>query len=282
MKMFGDKKARRSQILLQHLQPATTLQQATTTTNISAQSFISKQDTCGIVGFVSKEKDDDQANKYLMEGLFILQNRGYDSAGIATIDTDKSKLTISKYASLHTTSDALQRLKTGIGKHAGHNIGIAHTRWATHGAKTDTNAHPHTDRLDRIALVHNGVIENSNELREELHKKFNITCKSETDTEVIAQLIGHYLDQKKTLVEAIQASLERLEGTWGLVIISKVFYFYKFTLFRTTQNDSLPCVMAHHCSLVCLVVKCLLPVRLRHLPDIPRKWWHWKMEKLLF
>jgi glucosamine--fructose-6-phosphate aminotransferase (isomerizing) len=98
-------------------------------------------------------------------------------------------------------------------------VGIGHTRWATHGGKTDQNAHPHTDAKNRLALVHNGVIENANVLRQEL-QAYGIIFKSETDTEVIAQLIGRSLDDGLELTEAVKKALSRLEGTWGIAIIS--------------------------------------------------------------
>lgn len=102
----------------------------------------------------------------------------------------------------------------------GHSVGIAHTRWATHGGKTDENAHPHTDSSGKIALVHNGTINNANELRRELQAlghKFT----SQTDTEVIAKLIGHYYEQDKgcSVKEATEKALQRCDGTWGLGII---------------------------------------------------------------
>lgn len=170
---------------------------------------------CGIVGFIGKEP----SVRYLMEGLRILENRGYDSAGISTV-SNSGELVTTKFASLGTTSDAIDRLESSLDKHNGNVMGIAHTRWATHGGKTDQNAHPHQDAKNRIALVHNGVIENSSQLRKELESK-GIVFRSETDTEVIAQLIGTYLDNGLRLQEALHETLKRLEGTWGLAIISK-------------------------------------------------------------
>lgn len=174
---------------------------------------------CGIIGFVGTEQS---ALPFLLEGLTILQNRGYDSAGVATVDKNKGSLTTCKFASMASTSDSIDRLKVGAqGIHGDNKIGIAHTRWATHGGKTDANAHPHLDYLDRVAVVHNGVIENYAELREELNKDHKIPFRSETDTEVIAQMVGHYLDQNLSFVDAVKRTLTRLEGTWGLVFIHK-------------------------------------------------------------
>eukprot|EP01132_Coremiostelium_polycephalum_P007881 gene7881-9700_t len=172
-------------------------------------------DTCGIIGFVGKE----EAINYLLEGLSILENRGYDSAGVTTI-TPNNELVTSKFASLNTTSDAISRLKANSHVHKGHIIGIAHTRWATHGGKTDKNAHPHHDDKNRVAVVHNGVIENNIALKEEIEKK-GIQFRSETDTEVIAQLIGVYMDQGLPVVDAIKETQKRLQGTWGIVIVCK-------------------------------------------------------------
>lgn len=172
---------------------------------------------CGIVAFVGKK---DSANNYLLEGLHILQNRGYDSAGMATINPQTHEISVTKYASVGSTSDSIDLLKKHATSHEGDTVGIAHTRWATHGGKTDANAHPHMDYKNRIALVHNGTIENSGELKEEL-EKHGIKFRSETDTEVIAQLIGHYLDKQLPLLDAVKQTLGRLEGTWGLAIISK-------------------------------------------------------------
>lgn len=168
---------------------------------------------CGIIGFVGNE---DSVN-YLIDGLCILENRGYDSAGIATISPEKT-LTATKFAS-RGTSDAIATLKEHGAAHVGHKLGIGHTRWATHGGKTDANAHPHLDAKNRVAVVHNGVIENYQELKGEL-QAHGITFKSETDTEVIAQLIGKFLDDGLALPDAVKAALQKLEGTWGLGVVS--------------------------------------------------------------
>jgi len=173
-------------------------------------------EACGIVGYIGGE----EAVGYLLEGIHILQNRGYDSAGVATLDPSGS-IHITKFASLGTTSDSVEMLKAEApGRHKEHHSGIGHTRWATHGGKTDENAHPHADYKNRVAIVHNGTIENSEEIKDFLVSK-GIPFKSQTDTEVIAQLIGHHLDQGKKLMPAVQAALSQLEGTWGLCILSR-------------------------------------------------------------
>ena len=172
---------------------------------------------CGIVAFVG----DEPAVPFLLEGLHILQNRGYDSAGLATINIETGQIVTSKYASAGSTSDCIDLLaQKAPPKHGHDETGIAHTRWATHGGKTDANAHPHSDSKNRIALVHNGTIENSGELKAELQNQ-GVVFKSQTDTEVIAQMVGWYLDQHFTIMEAVQKTLARLEGTWGLAIIHK-------------------------------------------------------------
>lgn len=168
---------------------------------------------CGIVGFVGNE----DAVNYLTDGLTILENRGYDSAGIATMEHN-GVITVSKFAS-KDTADAIATLKAAAGHHVGHTIGIGHTRWATHGGKTDANAHPHMDRLHRVAVVHNGVIENAHALRAEL-TALGIPFTSETDTEVIPQMIGRYMDEGAGVMDAVTHTLARLEGTWGLAIIA--------------------------------------------------------------
>lgn len=172
---------------------------------------------CGIVAYIGTE----QAVDFLLEGLHILQSRGYDSAGVTTFDPSKNQLMTTKYASKGSTSDCIALVtKEAPTNHNQHVVGIAHTRWATHGGKTDQNAHPHLDHKNRIGIVHNGTIENASTLKQELQAT-GIKFRSETDTEVIVQLISFYLDQKMPLLEAVKTALARLEGTWGIVVISK-------------------------------------------------------------
>ncbi|EDR23188.1 glucosamine--fructose-6-phosphate aminotransferase [isomerizing], putative [Entamoeba dispar SAW760] len=180
--------------------------------NIRPKEFPKK--CCGIVGYVGN----DSCSKYLFEGLMILQNRGYDSAGIASINNNK-QLIVTKYASEGSTSDSLKILEGHLNEHQNNTIGIAHTRWATHGSKTNINAHPHCDQHNRIALVHNGVIQNYAEIKTELCKK-GIKFISETDSEVIAQLIGYYLDQGESLIGSLKKCEQKMIGTWGVVIVS--------------------------------------------------------------
>ncbi|NBS69550.1 glutamine--fructose-6-phosphate transaminase (isomerizing) [bacterium] len=170
---------------------------------------------CGIIGFVGNE----DCVSYLLDGLSILENRGYDSAGVATLGANGT-MTVSKFASKSASSaDAIARLRKEAARHVGHGLGIGHTRWATHGGKTDANAHPHMDQKKRVSVVHNGVIENYAPLKKQLMDK-GVPFLSETDTEVIAQLIGVALDEGRDLPDAVRHALQQLEGTWGLAVLS--------------------------------------------------------------
>jgi glucosamine--fructose-6-phosphate aminotransferase (isomerizing) len=182
----------------------------------SAALFLSTQsDACGILAYVG---DEDPALQHLLDALRVLQRSGYDSAGIATIQPG-SGISVTKYA--NGAKDAVERVRIEAPeKHSLHKIGVVHTRWATHGAKTDENAHPILDQKGRIAIVHNGTLENSKGLKDELLKK-GVQFATQTDTEVIAQLIGTYLDEGLDLEDAFNKSLARLEGTWGIVMIAK-------------------------------------------------------------
>lgn len=176
---------------------------------------------CGIFGFIGFEC----CFKYGIYGLKQLQNRGYDSAGACGI-TLNNKFVLRKFAST-SNLDSITKLNEFHDDFIDCNTGIFHTRWATHGAKNDINAHPHLDYKNRIALVHNGIIENYYDLKIELETNYGIKHKSETDSEVIANLISVYYDEfknsnnnyKKYMKQAIMKALSRLQGTWALVIL---------------------------------------------------------------
>lgn len=172
---------------------------------------------CGIIAYLG---DEPIASSVIMKALDIMQPRGYDSAGIATIH-NRQELRVSKYASdAVKVSDALDRLRVNISPaHDNSNIGIGHTRWRTHGGLSDVNAHPHCDHKNRIALVHNGTITNMDEILRLLLSQ-GLQPKSETDTEIIALLIGWYLDEGHPLIEAVKLALSRLKGTWGIALVS--------------------------------------------------------------
>ncbi len=161
---------------------------------------------CGIVGYVGFR----EAEPILVEGLRRLEYRGYDSSGLATLSGND--LHVRKRAG--RIGDLVQYLqeKPAPGCH-----GISHTRWATHGPATDANAHPHIGGDNLVAVVHNGVIENYAEIKARL-KADGVSFKSDTDTEVIAQLIAHHLNGD--LVEAVRKALALLKGTYGLAVVS--------------------------------------------------------------
>ena len=164
---------------------------------------------CGIVGFAGRE----QAVPILLDGLERLEYRGYDSAGIAVI-SDEKKLRVKK------SKGRLQVLRDMIrgGKSIEGTIGIGHTRWATHGEPNDSNAHPHLSGDGKIAVVHNGIIENYVELRDFLLSQ-GYTFRSETDTEVVTQLIAFYYAECGNALEAVFRVLRRIEGAYALGIL---------------------------------------------------------------
>ena len=161
---------------------------------------------CGIVGYIGPR----QAAGLLLEGLRRLEYRGYDSAGIAVVNGRGLK--IMKAAGKLSVLENEMKEKMPLGT-----IGIGHTRWATHGAPTTTNAHPHTDQSGRIAVIHNGIIENSGAIRKALQLRGH-TFKSETDTEVLAHLVGELY--QGNLEEAVATALKDVDGAYGLVFIS--------------------------------------------------------------
>ena len=162
---------------------------------------------CGIVGAVAQRDVVD----ILVEGLKRLEYRGYDSAGVAVIDGDNQLNRVRRLGKVQELADAVSTNPILGG------TGIAHTRWATHGAPSETNAHPHVSS-DNIAVVHNGIIENHNELREKL-SALGYVFVSETDTEVIAHLVHHELKSHDTLLAAVQTTVKQLDGAYGTVIM---------------------------------------------------------------
>jgi glucosamine--fructose-6-phosphate aminotransferase (isomerizing) len=177
---------------------------------------------CGIVAYVGRKI----AQPLLIEGLKRLEYRGYDSAGIAVIDNKGGlhlRRAVGRISVLENAINTNQQLPEA-------HIGMAHTRWATHGAPTEANAHPHLDDTGRIALVHNGIIENYSALKQFLTAKGH-TFKSQTDTEVLAMLIGDLYTELKdhdqvpagvsVLQRAVQAALHEVDGTYGIAIICK-------------------------------------------------------------
>jgi len=172
---------------------------------------------CGIVGYVGRE----QAAPILLDGLRRLEYRGYDSAGVAIVNGDQ--LETRKCAGRIASLAKLISKKPASG-----NYGISHTRWATHGKVTDDNAHPHFDATGKIALVHNGVIENYQVLKEQLIQDGDTNFRSDTDTEVLAHLIGNIYrkldsengkDSKARLVNATRAALKQVIGTYGIAVM---------------------------------------------------------------
>lgn len=162
---------------------------------------------CGIVGFVGNDK----AKEKIVNGLKSLEYRGYDSAGLALAIGDKIEVRkqVGGIANLEKIIDD-PAFDSGVG--------IGHTRWATHGVPSTVNAHPHCDEKARIAVVHNGIIENYQELKEWLISDFGIEFKSETDTEVIAHLVGVYYDGD--LHEAVNRAVEKMRGAYAIAVIA--------------------------------------------------------------
>ncbi len=163
---------------------------------------------CGIVGAIA----DHQVAPLLLDGLKRLEYRGYDSAGIAIHGSDGELRRIRSVGKVAELEKSLNNLFIeGV-------MGIAHTRWATHGIPAERNAHPHMSG-ERVAVVHNGIIENHAELRAELEKQ-GFTFTSDTDTEVIAHLLASLLDQGANLLDAVRQTIKRLVGAYALVVMS--------------------------------------------------------------
>lgn len=164
---------------------------------------------CGIIGYLGKK----EATPILVHGLRQMEYRGYDSAGVAVIAGDDAGIGVcKKMGKIHNLEEALQSIELKG------NVGIAHTRWATHGVPSDANAHPHSDCGKKIYVVHNGIIENFRELKQKLENEGHVFA-SGTDTEVLAHLIEkHYKDT--SLEKAVRESLSHVHGTYGIAVVA--------------------------------------------------------------
>src|SRR5437763_261948 len=174
---------------------------------------------CGIVGYVGRA----HAMPVLLDGLRRLEYRGHDSAGLAVVDA--GQLNTRKCAGRIAALAQLVKNQPVSGS-----LGISHTRWATHGKVNDENAHPHFDASGKLALVHNGVIENYQALKDELVRSGDTKFRSDTDTEVLAHLIGKLYDdscastvdasgKKARLFDAVRAALRQVIGTYGIALV---------------------------------------------------------------
>ena len=164
---------------------------------------------CGIVGVAGKK----EALPVLLDGLERLEYRGYDSAGVAVVSSDGDLQVKKSKGRLAVLREILDTQKPLSG-----NIGIGHTRWATHGEPNDTNAHPHVGQEGKIAVVHNGIIENYLEIKHALIRK-GVKFSSDTDTEVIVQLLEYYYKKKSNLLDAVYAVLNRIKGAYAMGIL---------------------------------------------------------------
>ena len=171
---------------------------------------------CGIIGILSKYNIN--IFEYIINSLIQLQNRGYDSSGICLFDKDN--FILHKYASTKE-EDSIEKLKSIDYKQYNTNIGIGHNRWATHGPKNDINAHPHISNNTNIIVVHNGIIENYKKLKDFLISK-SFKFYSDTDTEIIANLLEYYSIDENNFTDAIKKTIDNLNGTYGLIILNKM------------------------------------------------------------
>ena len=201
---------------------------------------------CGIVGFTGNK----QAAPVLLDGLSKLEYRGYDSAGIAVRDGDKDTEIIKEKGKLKVLAEM-----TDYGKAVKGTCGIGHTRWATHGEPSAVNAHPHASDDYNVIAVHNGIIENYQELREKLIKK-GYSCKSQTDTEVAVKLIDYYCKKYSGLpVESIARAMVRIRGSYALCVM---FKDYPGEIYCARKDSPMIIGIADGCSYVASDVPAIL------------------------
>ena len=166
---------------------------------------------CGIIGYVGQRK----ASDLLLDGLRRMEYRGYDSAGIACLHQGEVGV-VKQAGKIKELRECLAGVQSAAVDQA--TQGIGHTRWATHGVPNEVNAHPHKDQASEIVLVHNGIIENYKEIRKGLEQE-GIDCVSDTDSEVLVQLIGYLF--KGNLEQAVSEALEKVKGTYGILVMSQ-------------------------------------------------------------
>ncbi len=166
---------------------------------------------CGIIGYVGREG----ASDVLIRGLRRLEYRGYDSAGVAVIPNAAAQNRLGVCKTVGRVADLTEKL---AGDAASGSVGIAHTRWATHGKPSDENAHPHVDATGRVALVHNGIVENHAAIRRFLENR-GIAFQSETDTEALVQLIGFFYAETGDLLASVRHALRDVQGTYGIALL---------------------------------------------------------------
>ena len=182
---------------------------------------------CGIVGYIGEKS----AVDILLNGLTKLEYRGYDSSGIALNNAGHIE-TYKAVGKLNNLKDVIKPIKDELDRST---IGIGHIRWATHGAPTTVNAHPHTCNCGRLVLVHNGIIENYQELRQELEKQ-GCLFKSQTDTETVAHLVAREFSKVGDLTEAVRIATQKIEGAYALCVLHQDV---KDTIVATKRNAPL-------------------------------------------
>src|SRR5438552_6112341 len=168
---------------------------------------------CGIVGAIAKRN----VVPILIEGLKRLEYRGYDSAGVAVLDGKAAGGSHARLRRVRSTGRVAELEKLAGAQGFSGDVGIAHTRWATHGVPSEKNAHPHVS--GGVSVVHNGIIENHDEVRARL-KGLGYEFTSDTDTEVIAHLVNSFLSQGREIFEAVRAAVRELVGAYAIAVIS--------------------------------------------------------------
>ena len=181
---------------------------------------------CGIIGVLMKSNNSvsDEIINHIKSGLYMLRNRGYDSCGVGLLN--KKDIILEKCASTNTSNslsllsnklETRKELSRSKGELWNLSVGIGHNRWATHGPKIDKNAHPHLSYDKKFMIVHNGIIENYEALKSSIPSHY---CVSDTDTEVICHLLSYYYEETKNTLDSIRLTIQRIKGTYGLVIIN--------------------------------------------------------------